>query len=668
MRSRSIIPTMTSIVLAAFLMCAFASASYAAEGKAFTTGAEDAQFATMESAPALGAPSSVKVALKPGTKTVIKNSSSARITPTVVVSWKAPQLTGGLTSLTYTVRHYKDGANRVDMKTVSTSKLSAELPTNRYVQIRANATYGGQTVHSKWVTYQVDEPYDSVRGGYNNRGVFIGYEHRLTGSPTLKSLDTNKYGGNYEEYMQTHAPQSLQLSSPSPGTVKVSWGEPTKGWLGYEGTYYYVNWSYDKNMGWDATTNSTDFKKCSSRRITSASTTSTTISGLQEGRRLYVSVRAYHWDENFSSNRRMSTASTPVKSVLIAETKPLPSSIWTRIWGAKAPDTMQQIAARFGSARTAVVTTSASYKDALAASSLAGRYGAPVLMTSKNSLDAQARASLKKAGVKTVYLVGSTSNVTDKVASQLKSQAGVKTVKRIGGKTPSQRAVAVAKATGKRSDTVIIATQNNYRDALSIAPYSYATKSPILYAETNKKLSTATLNYIKKAGYKKALIIGGPLALPDSVDMQLRSKAGIKMANITRLAGNTCYDTSKTIAEWSNGQLKIGKKASYKGKPMLYVRSQPKVRMGVNKLAVSTGQNWRDALAGAALCGKSKSVMLLADNTGGTHYAQAASFCKANKSRISQAYVLGGKLAVSNKTWNALVTSTMRVSGENTIQ
>ena len=77
----------------------------------------------------------------------------------------------------------------------------------------------------------------------------------------------------------------------------------------------------------------------------------------------------------------------------------------------------------------------------------------------------------------------------------------VRPVKRINGSTPSQRAVAVAKATGKRSNTVIIATQNDYRDALAIAPYAYVTKSPILYAETNKKLSAETTAYLKSAGY-----------------------------------------------------------------------------------------------------------------------------------------------------------------------
>ncbi|MGI6220250.1 MAG: cell wall-binding repeat-containing protein, partial [Coriobacteriales bacterium] len=61
---------------------------------------------------------------------------------------------------------------------------------------------------------------------------------------------------------------------------------------------------------------------------------------------------------------------------------------WKRLAGATAPDTMKLIAGQFGKAKVAVVTTDANYKDALAASALAGKNGAIVLMTKKGSLTA----------------------------------------------------------------------------------------------------------------------------------------------------------------------------------------------------------------------------------------------------------------------------------------
>jgi len=281
-----------------------------------------------------------------------------------------------------------------------------------------------------------------------------------------------------------------------------------------------------------------------------------------------------------------------------------------------------------------------------------------VLMTKKGSLTPQTKQALQDAGVKTVYIVGSTSDVTNATQNAIKKVPGVKNVWRIPGASASAKAINVAKKVGKVSDTVIITTQSDYRDALAIAPYSYVSKSPILYAEGNKKLSAATVNYIKGQKYKKAIVVGGPLALPASVDTQLK-KAGV--TQITRLAGLNAYATSEQIAQWTTGKLSNGNKGTYKGKPLAYIKFQPAAanKLQPNKLAVSTGQNWLDALAGAALCGKNKSVLLLADaKTSKSKYTIATAYCKANKAAISKAYVFGGPSAVQDKVWNALLAST----------
>jgi subtilisin family serine protease len=335
------------------------------------------------------------------------------------------------------------------------------------------------------------------------------------------------------------------------------------------------------------------------------------------------------------------------------------NQIWYRVWGATAADTMRAVAAERGTTAThAIITSETSYKDALAASSLAGRYGGIVLTTKKGSLTPQTRAALQASGVKTVFIVGSTANVSNATQDAIRKVPGVKNVWRVNGTTPSQRAVAIAKKTDKSSDTVIIATQNDYRDALAIAPYAYATKSPILYAETSKKLSAETTAYLKSAGYTKAIVVGGPLALPASVDMQLRV-AGIRQANITRLAGANAYETSVQIADWATGALQKRSYGTYKGAALAYVRFQPSVKLGANKLAVATGQDWRDAVCGAALCGRNRAVMLLADSkTAKSNHTRTASWCTAHKAQIKKAYVLGGTSAVSAKVWDALLAAT----------
>ena len=70
-------------------------------------------------------------------------------------------------------------------------------------------------------------------------------------------------------------------------------------------------------------------------------------------------------------------------------------------------------------------------------------------------------------------------------------------------------------------------------------------------------------------------------------------------------------------------------------------------------MGVATSQNFPDALAGAAMCGKNGSVLVLADDKAGLN----ATFPKAYKTKINQGYVFGGELAVGKKTLTTLENS-----------
>ncbi|MBQ9004823.1 MAG: cell wall-binding repeat-containing protein, partial [Atopobiaceae bacterium] len=198
-----------------------------------------------------------------------------------------------------------------------------------------------------------------------------------------------------------------------------------------------------------------------------------------------------------------------------------PASKWSRLAGAGVYDTMAAISGKLGASTTAVVATSADFKDLLAASALAGSHGAPMLITRKGELMAQTASELRRMGAKTVYVMGSAADIADSVVNQIKALPSRPNVVRVGSGSASAKAVAAAKAQRTRSKTVIIATQGFFADALSISPYSYVTKSAILYAEANKALSAETLSYIRSAGFARAIVVGGPVALPAKVEEQL---------------------------------------------------------------------------------------------------------------------------------------------------
>ena len=326
--------------------------------------------------------------------------------------------------------------------------------------------------------------------------------------------------------------------------------------------------------------------------------------------------------------------------------------IWERLAGAGVYDTMAAISGKLGASTTAVVASTASeFRDMLAATGLAGSLGAPMLLTRKAELMPQTASELRRMGAKTVYVMGGAADVTDAVVAQIKALPSRPSVVRVGASTASasSKAVAAAKAQKSRSDTVIVATQASFADALSISPYAYATKSPVLYAEANRALSAETLEYIRSAGYKRAIVVGGPVALPAKVEEQLAS-AGVPRGSVTRLAGAHQYATSRVIAEWAMGRLANGT-----GGTGLYqyasIRFQPTVKLGINNAGVSRGDAWYDALAGAALCGQKRSVLLLAD---GTNSANATAVVSANKAALKHGYVFGGPVAVPQATYDAL--------------
>ena len=75
--------------------------------------------------------------------------------------------------------------------------------------------------------------------------------------------------------------------------------------------------------------------------------------------------------------------------------------------------------------------------------------------------------------------------------------------------------------------------------------------------------------------------------------------------------------------------------------------------MSANKMGVATSQNFPDALAGAAFCGKNKSVLVLADDNANLN----ATFPKVYKTKVNQGYVFGGEMAVGKKTMTTLENS-----------
>ena len=193
----------------------------------------------------------------------------------------------------------------------------------------------------------------------------------------------------------------------------------------------------------------------------------------------------------------------------------------------------------------------------------------------------------------------------------------------------------------EKADTVIVAYGQNFPDALSISPYAYATKTPIVLTNAKGTLDGATLEAIRSISPSNVALVGGSGVVSDDVAGQIGSNV-----NVQRLSGTNRYETSAAIAQWEAGQLRSA-------------TVKPKAPLSFEYVGIATGKNFPDALAGAAMMGRSGGVMLLVDGAKSTGF-NIQYTVPNNKAAMRACYVFGGESAVSEATMEALEQASRR--------
>ena len=300
-----------------------------------------------------------------------------------------------------------------------------------------------------------------------------------------------------------------------------------------------------------------------------------------------------------------------------------------RISGATRYDTMSKLSDQGNWAKggTVILASGANYPDALAASSLAGLYDAPILLTDPNNLSDEAREQLSMIRPSFVYIVGGNYAISPEVESEVDNLLGSGCrISRLAGQTRIGTSVIVAQCNPCASGTVIIATSGNYADALSISPFAFATSSPIILSDASVGLADGVLGLIQRKGFSRAIIVGGESAVPQSVAEQL---ASIGVSDVTRLSGETRYETSARIADY---ELASG------------------LGFSMDSVFLATGSNFPDALAAGPLAGRSLSPLLLVDPDA----SLACSYFSAFRGNVRSATVVGGINAVPDSDMDSI--------------
>ena len=235
------------------------------------------------------------------------------------------------------------------------------------------------------------------------------------------------------------------------------------------------------------------------------------------------------------------------------------------------------------SSRSVVLATTKEYEDALSSQFLSQSLTTGTLLTRTTSLSAVTAAALKAEGITTVYVVGGPLAITTTVVKAIEdltaygcggtAPSGKVTVKRIAGPTAAGTAMvvaehvgtaasmtfAVAYGAGKYNDTAgkgstapagpvptaILASANEFQDAEAASVMSYHTKLPLLLTGATS-LSTTALAAIQKLGIEQVVLMGGPLAVSNTVEGALVGHG----VSVLRIAGHDATDTARELARF----------------------------------------------------------------------------------------------------------------------
>lgn len=304
-----------------------------------------------------------------------------------------------------------------------------------------------------------------------------------------------------------------------------------------------------------------------------------------------------------------------------------------RVAGDTRYDTMAELISNVGgwnASDKVILASGANYPDALSASALAGVHDAPIILTDPTGLSSKAADTIKQLRPSTIYVVGGPSAVSDAVLQAATNICGSTTI-RLYGSTRYETSLEILRQCNFSSDTVIVVTGANYADSLSISPFAYVTKSPIVLCDPYGGLTQEAIEAIRAGGFSRAILVGGNAAVPDVVISQLNN-ANIATDGIRRLSGATRYETSTQITAFEISETSL---------------------FTADPLGFATGSNYADALAMGPCMGRINSPLLLVDNGAQT----VCTYIERFKGNVGNAFVAGGINAVSNDDYQRIVVA-----------
>ncbi|MFC7786038.1 cell wall-binding repeat-containing protein [Rossellomorea sp. GCM10028870] len=205
----------------------------------------------------------------------------------------------------------------------------------------------------------------------------------------------------------------------------------------------------------------------------------------------------------------------------------------------------------------------------------------------------------------------------------------VDNVYRIYGKDRHETAIEISKVGWPDgAETVVLARDTTFPDALAGAPFAYQNDAPILL-NPKDSLNGKVKERIKELGAKKVVILGGEGAISAKVAKDLQNNG----LDVRRIGGKTRYETAA----------KLAKELGY-----------------YDQAVIAYGGNFPDALSIAPFAASSGIPILLSPANA------LADETKEALKNVTDTIIVGGKSAISDGVQKQLATKNpVRISGKD---
>ena len=278
--------------------------------------------------------------------------------------------------------------------------------------------------------------------------------------------------------------------------------------------------------------------------------------------------------------------------------------------------------ANWDTADVALLATAGDFPDALAAGALAAAEDAPLLLSAGDSLPSVVGSELERLGAAQVIILGGAAAVPASVERDVRDLGHAPSVRRLAGNDRFATAQLVAEEAGAPSGAVTVASGSAFPDALSAASLSAAPEQMPTLLTMRGEMPGPTQGSLAGLSPDTAAVIGGSAAVASPVVDELEA-AG---AAVTRLSGDSRFATSQAVVEDA----------------LTRFDDTPR------PLLVATGGDYPDALAAGAMAARVEGPLLLVPGDGLT--PELTAYIRGEHERFSQAMVIGGTSAVSDRT------------------